>query len=82
MRRIMSKYSEQFEKLKEHNLKVIEEHYGKRCKVKDTDDFPELLEPPFANNDPDYSRCGVCLVYEKFDAYWKALYDDDSVEVS
>lgn len=70
-----STYGQMFAELKAHNLAVIKEHYGKRCKTKDYEDFPEL-EPLFAVGDPDDGRCSVCLVYEKFDAYWKYLYDD------
>ncbi len=71
-----SEYGKMFRELKEHNLAVLEEHYGERCKTKDYEDFPDLL-PLFAVGDPDSGRCPVCLVYEKFDAYWEALYYDD-----
>lgn len=64
---------EDFAKLKAVILYNIEEDWGPRCEVKDTDDFPELLEPPYPNNDPDYSRCGTCLVYERFDKFWKVF---------
>lgn len=76
-------YAYQFSVLKTYNLNVIKEHYGERCQTKDTDDFPELLEPPYMNNEKDWGRCPVCLVYENFDAYWEALYYvDDDLEVS
>lgn len=72
-----SVYGNMFANLKAHNLAVIEEHYGKRCKTKDTDDFDDLITV----GDPDAGRCPVCLVYEKFDNYWKYLYEDH-MEVS
>lgn len=75
-----SVYGKMFRELREHNLKVIEEHYGERCKTKDLDDFPDELDPIFPVGDPDAGRCPVCLVYEKFDNYWKVLYYDESDE--
>ncbi len=73
----MSVYSHQFRELYLHNLHTIVEHYGERCKTKDTDDFDDLVTV----GDPDAGRCPTCLVYEKFDAYWNKLYHDD-VEMS
>lgn len=73
-----SVYGRQMRLLKEQIIHDIEEHYGERCKTKDTDDFPEMLEPPYANNDKDWGRCPVCLVYEKFDAFWETFYYDES----
>lgn len=73
MKKKESKYGKQFRELKEHNLKVLEEHYGPRCETKDYEDFPEL-DPLFAVGDPEAGRCPVCLVYEKFDKFWEALY--------
>lgn len=78
-----SVYGKMFADLKAHNLAVLEEHYGPRCKSKDYEDFPEL-DPLFAVGDPDAGRCPVCLVYEKFDKYWETLYyadHDDYLEV-
>lgn len=59
-------------------LAVIEEDWGPRCKTKDTDDFDDLITV----GDPDAGRCPVCLVYEKFDAFWKVLDFEKQVEVS
>ncbi len=69
----MSEYN--IDTLKEHNLAVIEEEYGSRCSTKDTDDFDDLV----TIGEPDAGRCAVCLVYEKFDNYWKMI---DDVEMS
>lgn len=78
-----SNYGYDMREFKRHCLMMLEEHYGERCETKDTDDFPEMLEPPYANNDKDWGRCPVCLVYEKFDAFWETFYyDDDDLEVS
>lgn len=74
-----SVYATDFAQLKEHALHVIEEHYGDRCKTKDTDDFEELLFPV---GDNDAGRCPICLVYEKFDKFWDTLYEEDDMEVS
>lgn len=60
--------------LKAHNLRVLEEAYGPRCETKDYEEFPEL-DPIFAIGDPDIGRCPVCLVYEKFDAFWEMMHD-------
>lgn len=68
-----SEYGKMFRELKKHNLDVIREHYGKRCKVKDTDEFDDLVTV----GDQDNGRCPVCLVYEKFDSYWGYLYHDE-----
>ena len=62
-----------YKALKAGILSVIEEDWGPRCKTKDTDDFPEDLDPIFPIGDPDMNRCGTCLVYEKFDAFWRVL---------
>lgn len=58
--------------LKAGILAVIEEDWGPRCETKDYEDFPEL-DPIFPVGDPDAGRCPVCLIYEKFDAFWKQL---------
>jgi hypothetical protein len=62
-----------YKALKAGILKVIEEDWGPRCKTRDIDDFPDEYDPLFAVGDPDVGRCPVCLVYEKFDAFWKQL---------
>lgn len=56
--------------LKHRILNSIEEYYGSRCLAKDYDDFPDI---DFAIGDPDTGRCPTCLVYEKFDAFWKVF---------
>lgn len=75
-----SVYVSDMAQLKAHIIYTLQEHYGERCETKDTDDFPEMLEPPYLNNDKDWGRCPTRLVYEKFDEFWGALYAD--VEVS
>lgn len=76
----MSKYGEQMVDLKTRILRDIKKHYGERCASKDTDDFPEMLEPPYMNNDKNWGRCPVCLVYEKFDEFWGVFYYDEESE--
>jgi hypothetical protein len=61
-----------YKRLKEVILYAMEQDWGPRCKTKDYDDFPEL-DPLFAIGDPEAGRCPVCLVYEKFDAFWEKL---------
>lgn len=72
-----SQYVIEFRELRNKCLDVIKEHYGERCETKDIDDFPELIEPPFPGNDKNSKRCPNCLVYEKFDEFWRALYLDE-----
>lgn len=43
----------------------IEHHYGRRCKTKDTHDFPELKDDPLAN------RCPICEAWDGFDRYFE-----------
>jgi hypothetical protein len=68
---------EDFDKLKAVIVYNIEEVWGPRCEAKDTDEFDDLVTV----GDPDSARCPVCLVYEKFDAFWKTFYADN-MEVS
>lgn len=39
---------------------ALTEHWGPRCKTKDTDDFPEL-------GGATQSRCACCLAWEQYD---------------
>ena len=45
---------------------AITEHWGPRCRTKDTDDFPELLGQ-------EVGRCPVCRAWEQFDALCDAI---------
>ena len=40
---------------------ALTEHWGPRCKTKDTDDFPELVDVLRAG------RCACCLAWEQYD---------------
>jgi hypothetical protein len=60
--------SEDVRVVKMSMLDLIELDWGPRCETKDTDDFPEL-------KGDEKSRCGVCVVYERFDKFWE-LYDE------
>ncbi len=62
-----------YPRLKEAILYAMEQDWGPRCKTLDLDDFPDEYEPLFPVGDSDMGRCPVCLVYEKFDAFWKQL---------
>lgn len=53
--------------LKPKLAKVLAKEFGTRCKSKDIEDFPEML------GDPKWSRCPVCSVYEKLDAFIESL---------
>lgn len=57
---------EEYKAIHDDVLRLIERDWGKRCETKDTEDFPELLN---SKN----GRCGVCVVYEKFDKFWARL---------
>lgn len=57
--------------LKAEILAEIEEGWGPRCETKDYEDFPELHDELVVVGDPDAGRCPVCLVYEKFDNFWR-----------
>lgn len=57
--------------LKKELAKVVAKAFGKRCKVKDYEDFPEMVGDPLAN------RCPTCLAYEKLDAFVEDLLGDD-----
>lgn len=61
--------------LKTAILETIKKNYGPRCRTKDTDDFDDLITV----GNPDDGRCPVCLVYEKFDAFWRTLVGDDNL---
>ncbi|MDT1061156.1 hypothetical protein RM190_04745 [Paracoccus sp. CPCC 101403] len=39
---------------------AITEHWGERCRTKDTDDFPDIVDNP--------GRCGCCAAWEQYDA--------------
>lgn len=76
----MSKYkreddevSKEYKKMRSDILKLIKRDYGKRCKTKDTDDFPEILGKTKLME----GRCCVCLVYETFDEFWNIFGLDD-----
>jgi len=64
---------EEYKKLRQDIVKLIERDYGKRCNMKDTEDFPELI----GKTELSEGRCGVCFVYETFDKFWKAFGLDD-----
>lgn len=53
-----------YKSLKKGILKVLRQDWGPRCETKDTED--EIVAVG-----GDFGRCPVCLVYEKFDAFWK-----------
>jgi hypothetical protein len=48
-------------KLEEEVEKYFTKKYGKRCKTKDIDDFPEIKD------DKDSNRCFVCEIWETVD---------------
>lgn len=43
--------------------KYITHVYGKRCKTRDLDDFPEMEHDPLA------TRCRACLEWERYDEF-------------
>lgn len=61
----------EYQNLKDEILELLERDWGPRCEIKDTVEFPELLE------DPEQGRCPACLVYEKFDDFWDYFSPDD-----
>jgi hypothetical protein len=58
-----------YKKLKAGILKIIEQDWGERCETTDIEDFPYLE----GKTELSEGRCGVCLVYERFDKFWKML---------
>lgn len=52
--------------------KFVEEGWGKRCKTKDLEDFPELT------HDPKGSRCGTCEMWEHYDEWVKELREEEA----
>lgn len=60
----------EYNQVKEDTLKLLERDWGERCKIKDTEDFPELL----GETETGKGRCPSCLVYERFDKFWE-LFD-------
>ena len=52
----------------------VAETYGKRCEVKDYDDFPELKDDPLAN------RCLTCEEWDRFDRWAAQLHKEQSDE--
>lgn len=71
--------NERYEKAVKPLLKLIEKDWGKRCESWDYEDFPELKDDLIVVGDPDVGRCPVCLVYERFDKFWKELDLEDNV---
>ena len=51
---------------------AMEKDWGPRCKTKDYDDFPDILDKPENN-----SRCPVCVAYERFDSFWEYFSPDE-----
>jgi hypothetical protein len=50
------------EKLQRRLEKALSKTFGKRCEIKDIEDFPEL-------KNPKNGRCPVCVVYEELDQF-------------
>lgn len=61
--------ADRYKKLKAEVEALLREGWGPRCKIKDIEDFPEIIGTD--------SRCSACLVYEKFDAFWDYATPDD-----
>lgn len=61
---------EDFEVFKKKVEKAYAKIWGKRCEVKDLDDFPEL------KTDPANSRCACCYAYELLDKNLDNLWAD------
>lgn len=65
-------------KLKDKLDKQFSKTFGKRCKTKDYEDFPEL-------KGDEKSRCFSCLSWEKWDRafvdFWKALCPDRKLPI-
>ena len=75
MKREDDDVSKEYKKMRSDILKLIKRDYGKRCKTKDTEDFPEML----GKTEVLEGRCYLCLVYERFDKFWDILgLDDDT----
>ena len=53
---------QEYLELKKQVEKLLRKGWGPRCKLKDVEDFPEIVGTD--------SRCPACLVYEKFDDFW------------
>ena len=58
-----------YDALKKGLIVILEKDWGPRCGSLDTEDFPELE----GETDIMKGRCPVCLVYERFDAFWEAF---------
>lgn len=59
-----------FDKFRQKTEKAYAKTWGKRCEIKDLEDFPEL------KNDPVNSRCPCCYAYELLDKNIDNLYAD------
>lgn len=57
-----------YKKVRLATEKLIERDWGARCETKDTDDFPEMHGLSL-----EEGRCPVCLMYEKFDDFWRVF---------
>lgn len=53
--------------------KEIIELYGERCKIKDYEDFPDIIK-----RGSSYSRCPNCKVWELFDDLKNYIMEDTS----
>lgn len=74
----MSEHEEvDYAQVKANVLSLLERDWGPRCRTKDYEDFPEL-DPIHPVGDPDAGRCPCCLVYEKFDNFWKYFARDEA----
>ena len=62
-----------YDELRAGILQCMKLDWGERCETKDIDDFPELHDDLVVVGNQEENRCPVCLVYEKFDAWWDYL---------
>lgn len=68
----------EYKRLKERTLKLLEEDWGPRCDMKDTEDFPDLV----GKTEVSEGRCPCCLVYERFDNFWELFDIEDASIIS
>lgn len=63
---------DEYLELKKKTEKLILNSWGRRCKLKDYEEFPDLL-----TDTSESSRCPACLVWDKFDAFWDYATPDE-----